>query len=272
MCWACDPLHYNRLFHPRRLPSVSQFSRRLRSRRVQLLLEWIYQRLARDGKSHQVLFMDGKALPVSEVTQDRDARTGRGNGAFSRGYKLHALGAEDGRIKACCVRPLNEHEIPVAIKKLVPHVDHQALVLADGNYDGNRLYLAVQKRGASLFTPLRGKPARKNRRRRMCRARQVGGGTVGTQTQKVLEGIPLPQHDRTDIQRPDLLRRRPWAATSLGTRPSPRDTVGKHENHPLPRPTHVPRGTGMSNLHAKSSMAPIRPRLSHAAHAYLVFV
>jgi len=172
LCWACDRLHYNRLFHPRHLPSISQFSRRLRTPRVQEILQWTHRRLARDGTACRVMFLDGKALAVSESTQDRDARTGHGNGMFSRGYKLHALGTEDGRITAFCVRPLNEHEIPVAVARLAPHVDHKALVLADGNYDGNRLYQAIQNRGAWMLTPLRGRARTGAKRRRMCRTRR----------------------------------------------------------------------------------------------------
>ena len=29
LCWACNRAHYNRMFRPRQLPSVSQFSRRV---------------------------------------------------------------------------------------------------------------------------------------------------------------------------------------------------------------------------------------------------
>lgn len=171
MCWACEALHYNRLFHPRRLPSVSQFSRRLRTGRVERIVQETSRRLAQQPEPQTVMFMDGKALPVSESTQDPDARTGRGNGMFSRGYKLHALGSENGGIPAFCVRPLNEHEIPIAVEKLAPHVAPQALVLADGNYDGNRLYQAVHDRGAWLLTPLRGGAITKTRRKRVCLAR-----------------------------------------------------------------------------------------------------
>jgi hypothetical protein len=172
MCWACDGGHYSGLFHPRRLPSVSQFSRRLRTLRVLEILHRTYEILACHDQANELMFLDGKALPVSESTQDRDAHTGHGNGMFSRGYKLHALGTKDGRITAFCVRPLNEHEIPVAVEHLAPHVDANALVLADGNYDGNRLYEAIGKRGACLLTPLRGRARSAHRRQPMSAERQ----------------------------------------------------------------------------------------------------
>jgi len=84
---------------------------------------------------------------------------GRCHGRFSRGYKLHALGSEDGRIKAFCVRPLNEHEVPVTERTLVEHIPAGTMVLADGNYDSNNLYEQVHQRGALLFTPLKGQRA-----------------------------------------------------------------------------------------------------------------
>jgi hypothetical protein len=173
LCWAAQRQHYGKLFQPRRLPSRSQFCRRVRSRRFGLLLTEICRRLASGGDSQRLLFLDGKALPVSESTQDPEAKTGHGNGVFSRGYKLHALGSEDGRIKAFCVRPLNEHEVPVTERTLVQHIPADALVLADGNYDSSNLYQQVHDRGAWLFTPLKGKRAKSpGRLRRMSLARR----------------------------------------------------------------------------------------------------
>jgi len=159
LSWASDHQHYGRLFQPRRLPSRSQFCRRVRSKRFSVLLDEIFRRLSRQSGGESLLFLDGKALPVSESTSDPEATTGRGNGRFSRGYKLHALGAEDGRIRALAVRPLNEHEVPVTERSLVQHIPGGALVLADGNYDSSNLYHQVHERGACLFTPLKGKRA-----------------------------------------------------------------------------------------------------------------
>src|SRR6476659_231093 len=39
MCWACDRGHYNALFRPRKLPSVSQFTRRVKSDDCQRILQ-----------------------------------------------------------------------------------------------------------------------------------------------------------------------------------------------------------------------------------------
>ena len=158
--WACQRQHYGKLFQPRRLPSRSQFNRRVKAPHFKSLLEEVNGRLADGPDADGLFFFDGKALPVSESTRDPEAKTGRGNGRFSRGYKLHALGTEDGRIKAFCVRPLNEHEVPVTERELVESIPAGALVMADGNYDSDHLYRVVAQRGARLFTPLKGQRAR----------------------------------------------------------------------------------------------------------------
>ncbi len=170
LCWACQRSHYGSLFRPRLLPSISQFSRRMRTDRVGAMIAAVNERLSRSDEPALLLFLDGKALAVSEATQDKQARTGRGNGTFSRGYKLHALGTEDGRIKAFCVRPLNEHEVPLAASVLASQVDCGALVLGDGNYDGDQLYQAIDDRGSYLLTPLRG------RTRSLQKLRQMSAG------------------------------------------------------------------------------------------------
>jgi hypothetical protein len=171
--WPCDRLHYNKLFQPRRLPSVSQFCRRVRTERFRRMLEEITRRLSTIKGRDKLMFLDGKALPVSESTRDPEAKTGRGNGRFSRGYKLHALGAKDGRIKAFAVRSLNEHEVPVAHQELLKHIPSGAMVLGDGNYDSDDLYAKISGRNAWFFTPLKGKRAQTQRcLRRMSQARR----------------------------------------------------------------------------------------------------
>ena len=169
--WVCVREHYDDHFRPRRLPSISRFSRRLRTRRLQTLLRLVNDLVVQRDRPAPLAFFDGKPLPVSESTRDPEAKTGRGNGRFSRGYKLHALAAADGRILACRVRPLNEGEPRIA-RRLVGRVAPHAFVLADTNYDSNRLYQALAKRQAQLFTPQKGRNLRRGRRRPMCEARR----------------------------------------------------------------------------------------------------
>jgi len=155
MCWACRRGSYGRLFRPRRLPSVSQFSRRLRTERVLDLLQGLHDELARRGGTPLFVCIDGKALAVGECTRDRDARKGRGAGKFSRGYKAHVLTGDDGRILVWHITGLNVGEQPVA-EQLVRHARIPVLTLADGNYDSASLYQEVDRCGGHLLTPLKG--------------------------------------------------------------------------------------------------------------------
>lgn len=153
LCWACERSSYGPMFRPRRLPSVSQFCKRLKTRRIARMIELVHERLARPDGPPSLVFIDGKALPIGESSKDPDARVGRGNGVFSRGYKMHALGGSDGRVLAFYVGPLNEGEPRIARERLAAHTARGSVVLADGNYDSKDLYTAIDERGAVLLTP-----------------------------------------------------------------------------------------------------------------------
>ena len=158
MYWACNRANYSSLFRPRKMPSVSQFARRLASPRFKQLLKVLHRRLTKCEHESMVLaFLDGKTLAVNESSKDPDAKTGHGNGVFSRGYKLHVLADSSGKICAHRVRPLNEAEQPIA-KRLAVSVQPGTCVLADGNYDSGPLYERIRKRGAQLLTPISQKP------------------------------------------------------------------------------------------------------------------
>ncbi|MBU0718567.1 MAG: transposase [Planctomycetes bacterium] len=45
--WACDKRHYNTMFRPSQLPSVSQFCRRVKTDRVQAMLGALHDYLTR---------------------------------------------------------------------------------------------------------------------------------------------------------------------------------------------------------------------------------
>lgn len=153
LCWACRRNSYSRIMRPRAIPSVSQFCKRLKSPRIEAIIRRVHELLAGLDEPIALAYIDGKALPISESSKDPDARSGRGNGRFSLGYKLHALGDSYGRIRALVIRPLNEGESPIAREHLVKHISPGALVLADGNYDGRELYTQVGEQGACLLTP-----------------------------------------------------------------------------------------------------------------------
>ncbi len=154
LCWACDPSHYNRMLRPRQLPSVSQFTRRVKSTRVNALLPAVNAYLTRTHAPCGLAFLDGKPLPVSRCSRDRDARVGWATKGFAKGYKLHACATDDGRIPAFAVRPMNAGEAKVARETLAP-VPEAKVILADANYDTRHLYQALGARGQQLLTPLK---------------------------------------------------------------------------------------------------------------------
>lgn len=157
-CWACDLDHYGRLFRPRKLPSISQFNRRVLTESVKMILQRVHNDLAKIGLVTPLTIVDGKPLLVSAVSQDPDARCGHITGGLGRGYKLHAMVTDDKRIVVWSVTALNVHETHVAEKMCLdlPPQQRDAVVLGDGNYDAADLHKSVAHTGARLVVPLRG--------------------------------------------------------------------------------------------------------------------
>ena len=115
LCWACDRAHYGGLFRPRgHLPSVSQFCRRIKSDRVQLVLQLLHEQLGRPGLPAPLSYLDGKLLPVAMHSKDEQAKKVRTNAGYLRGYRLHAWITEDGRIVVWSATPANSGEQTVA--------------------------------------------------------------------------------------------------------------------------------------------------------------
>jgi len=180
MTWAIDSSNYNRTFRPRKkVPSISQLNRRIASDRFQLILQHVHESLAGDTR-FKGLTIDGQALQINAVSQDRDARVGHvpggvTNGGMGKGYKLHAVVTGDGNIPVFCVMPLNAHEMPVAQQMLAAlRVNLTGvLVLADGNYDAHVLHKDVARRGAFLITKPRGRARHPVTLRQMGRSRRL---------------------------------------------------------------------------------------------------
>ena len=156
LCWAADPHHYGRLFRPRAIASVSWLARRVRTPAVDAILQRVHDDLAEADRGSWVLYTDGKPLPVSPVSKDRDARSGHVTGGFGKGYKLHARVTEDGRIVCWSVLPLDVAEQTVAMAFMEHSPAPGALHLADSNYDSAPLYKAVARAGGTLLTHLKG--------------------------------------------------------------------------------------------------------------------
>jgi len=154
LCWASDRLHYNTLFRPRALPSNSQFCKRLKTVRVQQVLQEVHNRLANTSAAAEFTMVDGRILRVGSYSKDPDARRSHVPGGFGRGYRLHAWGTQDQRIPLWSVMPLNVDERAVAMV-LADQVPPAPLALADANYDSGPLYDRLAERGISLLTPMR---------------------------------------------------------------------------------------------------------------------
>lgn len=158
LCWACDRAHYNSLFRPRRLPSVSQFTRRIKSDTCQLILQKLHDELAQRGVMTEAGYIDGKALCVSPVSKDREARRGRISGGYAKGYKLHVFVNRRRRIVVFSVMGLNIAEQTVAAQMLpfLPLLSPDGLVMMDSNYDSAPLHKLAEPMGIALIHPLKG--------------------------------------------------------------------------------------------------------------------
>jgi len=159
LSWACRRGSYGFLFRPRKLPSISQFTRRINSDDCQRILQLVHDHFAQRGVMTNAVYIDGKPLVVSPVSKDRDAKRGRISGAFARGYKLHAAVNASRRIVVWSVMGLNEDEKTLARHVLLPQLPpltHDALVIADSHYDSAPLHQQVSEPlGVWLIHPLR---------------------------------------------------------------------------------------------------------------------
>jgi len=187
LCWACDRGHYNTLFRPRKLPSVSQFTRRVKTDAVREILGRVHDDLAAVALATPVSYIDGKPLTVGPVSKDPDAARGHVSGGFAKGYKLHAWASEDGRIPLWALTPLNLAEQTVAAELLCPNLPThalpaQAVIAADSNYDSAPLHKALARARADtpadarLLTPLRNQGRVKDGKHHPVTLRQMGPG------------------------------------------------------------------------------------------------
>jgi hypothetical protein len=147
--WATTPLR------PLNLPSAPTMSRRVDGIGIGLLWRAVEQRLRERAGGHPALaaFLDGKPLPVSGVSKDPDARYGHGAGMKAKGYKLHTVWAGRALPETWEVTSLNVCEKVVA-RHLIPQLNGEGYLLADGNYDANHLFDLAHEHGYQLVTPL----------------------------------------------------------------------------------------------------------------------
>jgi IS5 family transposase len=153
--WACCAENWYGVRMPPGLPSPSQMSRRLRTRSVKLLLDrlerWVLRRARRATLACAI---DGQALLVASHSGDRQARRGRARRGMGRGYKLHLLIDLQGTIWSWRVAQLNVDEREMA-RRMARQLPPTAYLLADANYNSNRLFQAVREQGVQLLAPRR---------------------------------------------------------------------------------------------------------------------
>ncbi len=171
LCWACRRESYSSLLRPRRLPSVSQFCKRLSTRRFLRLRVLLHRALVSAGRNDLLCYLDGKALVVHDHSTDSQALAGPAGHRIRRGYKLHARATSSGFVPEYRVLPMNAGE-PSTARRLLRRLACASLVLADANYDSYRLYDAVDARAAGCSPACEGRS-----RRRRCSAgcRRCGG-------------------------------------------------------------------------------------------------
>ena len=153
LCWAVDRSNYSSVFRPRKLPSRSQFGRRIRTTRCRTLIDALNRELAKVEDVPNIFLMDSRPLRLGSYSRDPDARRGHAGGAFAKGYRLHALATKQGQIVAWRLAPMNRNDKSVA-RELIEEAHPQGMVLADGAYDSGTLYDHVLEHGALLLTPL----------------------------------------------------------------------------------------------------------------------
>lgn len=154
--WACQARHWPDHLRPIRLPSPSTMTRRLRNACVIRTLRAVQRHLRRGQRRGLLSIIDGKALPVGPHSRDPDARWGRGAGGLAKGYKLHLVSGNHGRIEAWSVKPLNVDERVVA-RRLIAEARPQGYLLGDAHYDDQHLYACCRRRGTQFVAP-RGRP------------------------------------------------------------------------------------------------------------------
>ena len=185
--WACDPAHWPFKVPPGGLPSPSQFSRRLRRPSMRRLLENVehHVRELDPVPTDRVvaLKIDGRPLPIGPHSHDKHAGYGRAAGGKARGYKLHAITDDCGRLVAWKIAAMNKDERTMAAR-MIKDLACVGYVLADKNYDSAELFGLARTRGLQMVVPRRRGPNKGLGRRKQDPAR--------TRSRDLLE---TPNHD-----------------------------------------------------------------------------
>jgi hypothetical protein len=143
--WACNPKHWPLCFRPKTLPSPATMSRRLRQPSVGNLLNALERRVVAPQQPGLYWMIDGKPLPISGCSKDRQAGYGRAANCKAKGYKIHAIVDTDGAIAAWRIAPMNKDERVMA-ERLLRTAPIQGYVVGDSNYDSNKVHRVCELR------------------------------------------------------------------------------------------------------------------------------
>ena len=153
--WACQLGNWPPGLRRGPLPSQSDMSRRLRTACVRALLTRLERLVLRAHRHASLVYIiDGKPLPIASHSRDPEAGYGRAVGGKAMGYKLHVLVDPAGGLWGWRVAPMNVDERVIA-RRLMSSLPGEGYLLADGNYNSNRLFAAAADRGVQLVSPRR---------------------------------------------------------------------------------------------------------------------
>jgi len=173
-------------------------SRRLRQPAVVALLNALEKRVVAPQQPGLFWVIDGKPLPIGGCSKDRQAGYGRAANCMAKGYKIHAILDTQGFVAAWRLAPMNKDERVMA-ERMLRTAPIQGYVVADSNYDSNRLHAICDGRDQLQLVTLRrygpqhGTGHRKQTRGRM-RSMQL--------TENPSPGFAMQMlRDRNDIER-----------------------------------------------------------------------
>ena len=161
VAWACQGQNWPICERRWSKPSAPTMSRRLRSRGVRWLLQELEKlALESDLTTNLVWAVDGKPLPISGHSQDGQAGYGRAVGGKAKGYKIHAIVGQNGSVADWRLAPMNKDERVMA-GRMLKRTKIQGYLLADSNYDSNKLHQQCDDHGnLQMVSPRRYGPGR----------------------------------------------------------------------------------------------------------------
>lgn len=147
VCWAVQQRNWPPCEQRWAKPSNTTMSRRLRTDAVKTILHQLEQRVLRPAENNNMVWMiDGKPLVISGCSKDKQAGYGRATGGKAKGYKIHAILGSDRSIAHWRVAPMNKDERVMA-GRMLKQTNLQGYLLADSNYDSNKLHATCDAKG-----------------------------------------------------------------------------------------------------------------------------